>query len=167
MVIHSRGGVTTRRAISPAAFEALCGVIQAAPSSVPGILSEERTYGPFYRPKEHISRGWPLYSLVAVLSRPGRRPNAPHRQCRGSPYTFHAHTSCVRLGVRHLQRRAHARPISPPSRAHLKGLALEPCGGTFTAGEASQRAPPSMSRLSIHLACIFSLCEARGPAFAA
>jgi len=61
--------------------------------------------------------------LVAA-SQPLRRANAPHLQYRGYPSIICAHTSRWSLGIRHSQRRAHARPVLPPSRAHSRGCPL-------------------------------------------
>ena len=59
-----------------------------------------------------------------VVSQPPRRSNAPHRRYRGFSHTVWAHTSCGKLWVRHSQRRARARPSSPPSRAPRRGCPM-------------------------------------------
>ena len=59
-----------------------------------------------------------------VVSQPPRRSNAPHRRYRGFAHTVWAHTSCGKLWVRHSQRRARARPSSPPSRAPRRGCPM-------------------------------------------
>ena len=93
--------------------------ILAVLGSVSGIRSVERTHGRFYRPREPISRGWPL-SLVAVLSRPGRHPNALHRRYRGNLYTLQADTSCGMLGIRICSvERMHGRLFRPRAAIEL------------------------------------------------
>ena len=120
--------------------------------------SQRRAHArPIFPPSRALFKGVPL----VAASKPWRRSNAPHRRYRGHPYIVCAHTSCERLGIMHSQRRAHARPIFPPSRAPFKGVPLEPCCGTFTGAEAFQRAPPSI-RGHPYIMCAHTSCERLG-----